>query len=111
MGWRTQLRSTHPSKSHEKNDEVFFYHSNDDTAIVGIAKVDKAFYTDPTADSDAWVAVDVKPVKQLKNPVTLAQVKANKKLLNMALVRISRLSVQPVSSEEWKIILSIAGEK
>ncbi|MBK7733755.1 MAG: EVE domain-containing protein [Chitinophagaceae bacterium] len=98
-------------KAMKKNDEVFFYHSNDDTAIVGIAKVDKAFYTDPTADSDAWVAVDVKPVKQLNNPVTLAQVKANKKLLNMALVRISRLSVQPVSSEEWKIILSIAGEK
>lgn len=98
-------------KAMKKNDELFFYHSNEDVSIVGIAKLVKEFYPDPTADTDAWFAVDVKPVKKLKNPVSLAQIKANKKLSNMALVRISRLSVQPVTEEEWNIILAMADEK
>lgn len=95
----------------KKNDELFFYHSNEDVAIVGIAKVAKEAYADPTSETDAWVAVDVKPVRKLKTPVSLSRVKTNKKLSGMALVRISRLSVQPVTEEEWSQVLTMAGEK
>jgi predicted RNA-binding protein with PUA-like domain len=95
----------------KKGDEVLFYHSNEGTDIVGIAKVAREFYQDPTTDDDRWVAVDLKPQKRLKTPVTLAQVKADKRLNNMALVRLGRLSVQPVTEEEWKIIMELAGEK
>ncbi|MBK9937942.1 MAG: EVE domain-containing protein [Chitinophagaceae bacterium] len=94
----------------KKGDEVFFYHSNEGTDILGIAKVSKEAYQDPTTSDDRWVAVDLKPVKKLKNPVTLAQIKAEKKLTNMALVRLGRLSVQPVTDEEWKIVMALAGE-
>ena len=94
----------------KKGDEVFFYHSNEGTDIVGIAKVSKEAYQDPTTSDDRWVAVDLKPVKKLKNPVTLAQIKAEKKLTNMALVRLGRLSVKPVTDEEWKIVMALAGE-
>src|SRR6187397_2694620 len=82
-------------KAMKKEDEVFYYHSNEGTEIVGIAKVSKEFYQDPTTDADAWVAVDVKPVRRLKKPVSLAQIKADKRLQSMALVRLGRLSVQP----------------
>ena len=95
----------------KKGDEVFFYHSNEGTEIVGIAKVAKEAYQDPTTDDDAWVVVDLKPVKKLKKPVTLAQVKADKRLSGMALVRLGRLSVQPVTDEEWKVVMEMAGEK
>ncbi len=98
-------------KNMKKGDEVFYYHSNEGTDIVGIAKVSKEFYQDPTIDDDRWVSVMLKPVKALKNPVTLAEIKANKKLQNMALVRIGRLSVQPVTDEEWDIILEMGGMK
>ena len=94
----------------KKGDEVFFYHSNEGTDILGIAKVSKEAYQDPTTSDDRWVAVDLKPVKKLKNPVTLAQIKAEKKLTNMALVRLGRLSVQPVTDEEWRIVMALAGE-
>ncbi|HET6256098.1 MAG TPA: EVE domain-containing protein [Puia sp.] len=95
----------------KKGDEVFYYHSNEGTAIVGIAKVIKEAYQDPTTDDDAWVAVDLEPVRRLSKPVTLDQVKADKRLSDMALVRIGRLSVQPVTDREWKIVLDLAGEK
>ena len=95
----------------KKGDEVLFYHSNEGTEVVGIAKVAKEAYQDPTTTDEAWVAVDLKPHKKLKKPVTLAQVKADKRLTNMALVRLGRLSVQPVTDEEWKIIMELAGEK
>jgi predicted RNA-binding protein with PUA-like domain len=95
----------------KKGDEVLFYHSNEGTEIVGIAKVAKEAYQDPTTTDEAWVAVDLKPHKKLKKPVSLAQVKADKRLTNMALVRLGRLSVQPVTDEEWKIIMELAGEK
>ena len=98
-------------KNMKKGDEVFYYHSNEGTNIVGIAKVAKEFYQDPTTDDDKWVSVMLKPVKALKNPVSLAQIKADKRLQNMALVRIGRLSVQPVSEEEWNIILEMGGMK
>jgi predicted RNA-binding protein with PUA-like domain len=92
----------------KKGDECFFYHSNEGMEIVGIAKVIKEAYQDPTTDDEAWVAVDVKPFKKLKTPVSLKQIKAEKRLQNMALIKISRLSVQPVTDEEWGIILNFA---
>lgn len=95
----------------KKGDEVFFYHSNEGLEIVGIAKVVKESYQDPTTDEDAWVVVDLAPVKQLANPVSLKQIKAEPKLASMALIKLSRLSVSPVTPEEWKVILHMAGEK
>ena len=97
-------------KAMKKGDEVLFYHSNEGVEIVGIAKVAKEFYQDPTTDDDAWVAVDLKPVKKLKNPVTLAQLKPDKRFANMDLVRLGRLSVQTVKDDEWKLIMQLAGE-
>ncbi len=95
----------------KKGDEVFFYHSNEGVEIVGIAKVIKEAYPDPTTDDDRWVAVDLKPVKKLKNSVSLESIKKEKSLKEMALVRISRLSLQPVSDDEWEIVMKMAGEK
>ncbi len=97
-------------KAMKKGDEVFFYHSNEGLAIVGIAKLAKEHYPDPTIADDTWVAVDIKPVRKLKNPVSLQQIKADQRLENMALIRLSRLSVQPVTAEEWVIVLELAGE-
>lgn len=98
-------------KNMKKGDEVFYYHSNEGTDIVGIAKVSKEFYQDPTTDDDKWVSVMLKPVKALKKSVSLAEIKANKKLQNMALVRIGRLSVQPVTDEEWNEVLKMSETK
>ncbi len=95
----------------KKGDEVLFYHSNEGMEIVGIAKVDKEAYQDPTTEDTNWVAVDLKPYKKLKKPVSLVQIKADKRLKEMALVRIGRLSVQPVAEKEWNIIMELAGEK
>ena len=95
----------------KKGDEVFFYHSNEGTNIVGIAKVVKEHYQDPTTDDDRWVAIDLKAYKKLKNPVGLDVIKKDKRLKDMALVRIGRLSVQPVSDKEWTAIMEMAGEK
>ena len=95
----------------KKGDEVFFYHSNEGTNIVGIAKVLKEHYPDPTTDDERWVAVDLKPYKKIKKPVDLETIKKDKRLSNMALVRIGRLSVQPVTEKEYEIIMKLAGEK
>lgn len=95
----------------KKGDEVFFYHSNEGTDIVGIAKVVKEHYQDPTTDDDRWIAVDLKPHRKLKKPVTLEAIKKDKRLAGMALVRIGRLSVQPVTDKEWAVIMEMAGEK
>jgi predicted RNA-binding protein with PUA-like domain len=95
----------------KKGDEVFYYHSNEGTDIVGIARVSKEAYQDPTTDDDRWVAVDLEPVRRLKSPVSLETIKTDKRLVDMALVRIGRLSVQPVTEKEWKIVLEKAGEK
>jgi predicted RNA-binding protein with PUA-like domain len=97
-------------RSMKKGEEVFFYHSNEGINIVGIAKVAKEAYQDPTTDDDRWVAVDIKVFKKIKNPVSLETIKKDKRLANMALVRIGRLSVQPVTDEEWKVIMELAGE-
>jgi len=95
----------------KKGDEVFFYHSNEGTNIVGIAKVLKEHYPDPTTDDERWEAVDLKPYKKLKKSVDLETIKKDKRLSNMALVRIGRLSVQPVTDKEYEIIMELAGEK
>lgn len=90
-----------------KGDLLFFYHSNKGTEIVGIAKVMKEAYPDPSTDDPAWFAIDISPVKKFLLPVSLEKIKKEKKLAGMALVRISRLSVQPVTDEEWNIILKM----
>jgi len=77
-------------KAMKKGEEVLFYHSNEGLDIVGIAKVAKEYYQDPTTEDDAWVTVDLKPFKKLKNPVGLARIKTDKRLANMALVRLGR---------------------
>ncbi len=98
-------------KAMKKGDEVLYYHSNEGMEIVGIAKVAKEFYQDPTTDDDKWVSVMLKPVKAFNKPVPLTAIKANKELQNMALVRIGRLSVQPVTDKEWNVIMEMGGMK
>jgi predicted RNA-binding protein with PUA-like domain len=97
-------------KAMKKGEEVLFYHSNEGLEIVGIAKVAKEFYQDPTTDEEAWVAVDLKPYKKLKKPVPMTEIKKDKRFAEMALVRIGRLSVQPVTEKEWAAIMELAGE-
>lgn len=93
----------------KKGDQVFFYHSNEGLAIVGIAEVIKEAYQDPTTDDTSWSVVDLKPVKAMPKPVTLADMKADKAFENMALIRIGRLSVSPVSNAEYKKIMKMGG--
>lgn len=95
----------------KKGDEVLFYHSNEGMEIVGIAKVQKEAFQDPTTLDDRWIAVELKAYKKLKAPVSLTQIKNEKRLNDMALVRIGRLSVQPVTEKEWNIIMNMAVEK
>lgn len=92
----------------KKGDLVLWYHSNEGKAIVGIAKVVKEYYPDPSAPDGDWSTVDLKPVKALKQPVTLETIKQEPKLRNMALIKIGRLSVSPVTAEEYEHILSLA---
>lgn len=94
----------------KKGDEVFFYHSNEGLEIVGIARVSKEFYQDPTTSEETWIAVDFKPFKKLKKPVSMKNIKLEPRLVNMDLLRLGRLSVQSVKPEEWKVILEMAGE-
>jgi len=91
-----------------KGDEVLFYHSNEGLAIVGIATVAKTAYQDPTTDDTNWLAVDLKPLKALKNTVSLATMKQTPGLENLALIKQGRLSVCPVTPMEYKIILDLA---
>ena len=95
----------------KKGEEVLFYHSNEGMEIVGIAKVAKEAYQDPTTEEAAWLVVDFKPVRKLKKAVPLDAIKKDPRLANMDLVRLGRLSVQSVKEEEWKIIMAMAGEK
>lgn len=98
-------------KEMKKGDKALFYHSNEGLCIVGIAEVLKEAYPDPTIDDDRWVAVDLKPVKSLKKPVTLADMKQVPELENMDLIRLGRLSVGRVTDKEYKIVMKMAGEK
>lgn len=96
-------------KAMAKGDHVLFYHSNEGLAIVGIAEVVKTAYQDPTTEDPNWVVVDLKPLKAIPNPVTLADIKATPALKDMDLVRLSRLSVGTVKPEEYKIIMKMGG--
>ncbi|WP_309085069.1 EVE domain-containing protein [Chelativorans sp.] len=93
----------------EVGDLGFFYHSGKETAVVGIVEVIAPAHPDSTADDPAWECVDVRAVRDMPNPVTLAAVKANPQLKDMVLVNNSRLSVQPVSEAEWKEICRMGG--
>ncbi|PPD43108.1 MAG: ubiquinol-cytochrome C reductase [Methylocystis sp.] len=95
----------------KKGDRGFFYHSNEERAIVGIVEVIKEYYPDHTDETGKFGMVDVKAVKAVKKPVTLAQIKDEPRLSEMALVKNSRLSVQPVTDVEWAVVMGMAGEK
>lgn len=92
-------------KNMQKGDLVLWYHSNEGKEIVGIAKVIKTFYQDPTTEDKNWVAVDLKPYKKLKKPVTLEQMKSDERLSNLALIKQGRLSVSPLSENEFNVII------
>jgi len=95
-------------KEMKVGDKVFYYHSGGERLIVGFAKVSKAAFQDPTSDEPQWVAVELEAGKAVKNPVSLADIKANPKLSEMKLVKLSRLSVSPVTKDEWDEIVSMA---
>lgn len=105
----------HQAKTHlnamKAGDRVFFYHSGEQKAVVGVSEVVKEAYPDPSAKEEGWVCVDLKAVKPLKEPVTLAAIKAEKALANMVLVKNSRLSVQPVGPAHWKAVRAMGGLK
>jgi len=98
-------------KEMKKGDRAFFYHTGDEKAVVGIVEVLREAYPDPTAKGEPWVVVDVKTVEALTKPVTLAAIKDEAKLKDMALVKYSRLSVQPVTDAEWKLVCKMGGLK
>jgi len=96
----------------KKGDRGFFYHSNEGKEIVGIVEIIREAHPDPTAKAgDPWVVVDIKAVEPLPKPVTLVAIKADPKLKDMALIKFSRLSVQPVTADEWKHICKLGGVK
>jgi len=90
-------------------DQAFFYHSNIGRAVVGIVEVVREAYPDPTAESGPWVSVDMRALAPLPRPVTLAEIKADSALADMPLIRLSRLSVSPVSDAHWRQVMSLAG--
>ena len=98
-------------KEMKKGDRAFFYHTGDEKAVVGIVEVLREAYPDPTAKGGPWVVVDVKTVEALPKPVSLSVIKDEAKLKDMALVKYSRLSVQPVTDAEWKLVCKMGGLK
>lgn len=98
-------------KAMKKGDQVLFYHSNEGLAVVGIAEVAKEHYQDPTTPDPNWVVVDLKPVKALKVPVTLAEMKAEKRLADLSLIRQGRLSVCDVTKDQFNVIMEMGGMK
>lgn len=99
-GVKNNLAQKH-LRSIKKGDQVFYYHTGKEKAVVGVMVVVKGPYPDPKEKEEKLVVVDVKPVRRLERPVTLAEIKANKKFADFALVRISRLSVMPVTAGQW----------
>jgi len=89
----------------KRGDEVLFYHSVNEKQVVGIARVVKEYYQDPTTEDDRWVVVDLEPVRKLEKPVSLVQIKEDKRLEGFALIKNSRLSVMPVDKDHYNIIL------
>ena len=106
-GVRNPLAQKH-LRSVQKDDKIFFYHTGDQKSVVGVAKALGAAYPDPADKTGKLFAVDVGPVKKLPKPVTLASIKADKSFATFALVRMSRLSVMPVSDDEWTRIEKMA---
>jgi predicted RNA-binding protein with PUA-like domain len=99
-------------KEMKKDDKFFFYHTGDEKQVVGIGEVIREAYPDPTAKAgEPWIAVTTQALEPLPKPVTLAAIKAEAKLKDMALVKYARLSVQPVTTEEWKIVCKMGGVK
>lgn len=99
-------------KEMKKGDKFFFYHTGDEKQVVGIGEVIREAFPDPTAKKDeGWLAVTTAATKSLAKPVTLAAIKAEPKLKEMALVKYGRLSVQPVTAAEWKLVCKRGGEK
>jgi predicted RNA-binding protein with PUA-like domain len=98
-------------KAMKKGDQAFFYHSNIGKEIVGVVKVVREAYPDPTDETGKWVCVDVQAGKPVKRPVTLADIKADPRFADFKLVRMSRLSVVPVSDEHWKALMEMGGRK
>jgi predicted RNA-binding protein with PUA-like domain len=98
-------------KEMKKGDHAFFYHTGDEKQVVGIVEVIRESYPDPTDAEGKFLAVDVKAIEPLAKPVTLATIKAEPRLKDMALVKYSRLSVQPVTAAEWKIVCHMGGKK
>ena len=96
-------------KAMKAGDQAFFYHSGEERAVVGIVEIAKTYYPDPSDESGRFGMVDVAAVKPLKKAVTLAEIKADPKLADLALVRQSRLSVMPIPADAWKRILSLSG--
>lgn len=92
-------------------DQAFFYHSNTGKAVVGIVEVVREAYPDPTAADGPWVSVDVRTVAALPRPVTLSEIKADPTFADMPLLRLSRLSVSPVSDAHWRRVLQLAERK
>lgn len=103
----------HLAKKHlmamKKGESGFFYHSNDDRAIVGIVEIIKTFYPDDSDETGKFGMVDLRAIKPLKRSISLVEIKAEKALADMVLVNNSRLSVQPISEAEWRLILALAG--
>jgi len=95
----------------KSGDRVLFYHSGKDKAVVGIAEVVKGAYPDPTADDPQWVAVDLKPIKPLKNPVLLAAIRYDKRLSQLPLIRQSQLSVMSLTKDEFDVIVALGAGK
>jgi predicted RNA-binding protein with PUA-like domain len=108
-GVRNPLAQKH-LQSMRQGDRIFFYHTGDQKAVAGVAKAASAPYLDPADKSGKFYAIDIVPVKKLKSPVTLASIKADKRFASFPLVRIPRLSVMPVTDDEWKRIEAMAGE-
>jgi predicted RNA-binding protein with PUA-like domain len=98
-------------KAMKVGDGAFFYHSNEGLDVVGIMEIVKAAYPDPSDKEGKFVQVDVKPLEPVKTPVTLAAIKAEPRLKELKLVKQGRLSVSPVSAEEWKLICKMGGVK
>ncbi len=92
-------------------DKGFFYHTGDEKAVVGIVEVSKLAHKDSTAKEDAWECVDIRALMDVPRPVTLESIKGDRRLKNMVLVNNSRLSVQPVTAEEWKMVCDLGGVK
>jgi len=106
-GVRNHLAKKH-LKEMKVGDQAFFYHSGEEKAVVGIVEIIKGYYPDPLDKTGVFGMVDVKAVKPLAKPVTLAEIKADPRLKDMVLVKSSRLSVQPVTDAEWRTVLTMA---